>query len=74
MKVLLFGMIAEKAGAAEIKLSAASTHALKRALEQRIPGLAAMSYGLSVDRRLVHADIPLMGAEEIALLPPFAGG
>src|SRR6188768_2671397 len=73
MKVLLFGMIAEKAGATEVEMAAASTHDLKRALEQRIPGLGRMSYALAVDRRIVKEDASLTGKEEIALLPPFAG-
>jgi len=74
MKVLLFGMIAEKAGATEVDITAVSTHALKGELEQRIPGLDRMSYALAVDRRIVKEDAPLTGQEEIALLPPFAGG
>ena len=74
MRVLLFGMIAEKAGAVEAHAAATSTDELKRALEQRIDGLAAMSYALAVDSRIVNGDMPLTGNEEIALLPPFAGG
>ncbi len=74
MRVLLFGMIAEKAGATEVEVTAISTHALKRGLEQRIPGLERMSYAVAVDRRVVKEDTPLTGKEEIALLPPFAGG
>ena len=74
MRVLLFGMIAEKAGAAEVEVSAVSTHGLERELQQRIPGLDRMSYALAVDRRIVHEDVPLTGREEVALLPPFAGG
>lgn len=74
MKVLLFGMIAEKAGAAEVEVNATSTAALRRTLEQRIAGLALLSYAMAVDRRIVKEDVPLTGSEEIALLPPFAGG
>ncbi len=74
MKVLLFGMIAEKAGTTELEMNGPSTHALKRELERRIPGLDRMSYAMAVDRRIVNQDAPLTGAEEIALLPPFAGG
>lgn len=74
MRVLLFGMIAEKAGMAEVEVTAVSTHALKRELQQRIPGLDRMSYALAVDRRIVHEDVLLTGREEVALLPPFAGG
>jgi molybdopterin synthase sulfur carrier subunit len=74
MKVLLFGIIAEKAGAAEVTTTAVSAHALKRELEQRIPGLDRMSYALAIDRRIVKEDVPINGSEEVALLPPFAGG
>jgi molybdopterin converting factor small subunit len=74
MRVLLFGMIAEKAKMSELMISAPTTHALKRDLEQRIDGLQQLSYALAVDRVIVHHDQPLIGTEEIALLPPFAGG
>lgn len=74
MKVLLFGMIAEKAKASEVMIPANSTHALRRELEQRISGLDKLSYSIAVDRRIVHEDVPLHGSEEIAVLPPFAGG
>ena len=74
MKVLLFGLIAEKANASELLVTAESTHALKRSLEVRIPGLEQLSYALAVDRVIVHEDRPLTGNEEVALLPPFAGG
>lgn len=72
--MLLFGMIADKAGSGELDAFATSTHALKHELEQRIPGLGTMSYAIAVDRRVVNVDTPLTGTEEIALLPPFAGG
>ncbi len=74
MKVLLFGMIAEKAGAMELVSNAASSLALREDLEQRIPGLRGMSYAMAIDRRIVREEIALTGDEEIALLPPFAGG
>lgn len=74
MRVLLFGAIAEKAGAHELETHAVSTTLLKRDLEQRIAGLRDMSYALAVDRRITTEDAPLKGDEEVALLPPFAGG
>ncbi|MBK9760031.1 MAG: MoaD/ThiS family protein [Flavobacteriales bacterium] len=74
MKVLLFGIIAEKANAGELELEAESVSSLKHALEQQIKGLRELSYALAVDRVIVHNDQQLTGSEEIALLPPFAGG
>ena len=72
--MLLFGMIAEKAGADHLSLEAASTGELRRSLAACISGLDQLSYAIAVDRRIVHTDVSLTGSEEIAVLPPFAGG
>ena len=74
MQVKLFGMIAEKAGTDMIDISAPTVFALKRELEERIEGLSTLSYAIAVDRRVTNTDDELKGSEEIALLPPFAGG
>lgn len=74
MEVLLFGLIAEKAGASSLKITATDTTSLKQALEQRIAGLSSLSYALAVDRKITRGNVELNGSEEIALLPPFAGG
>ena len=74
MNVKLYGMIAEKAGTDAIAISAPTVFALKRELEQRIEGLIALSYAIAVDQRITQDDVALDGTEEIALLPPFAGG
>lgn len=74
MRVLLFGIIADKAGVRELEVHAADTAALRRSLMQRIPELDRLSFAVAVDRTILSGDRPLTGAEEIALLPPFAGG
>jgi len=74
MEVLLFGIIAEKAGMGSMGVEASSTHELIRALTARIPELEHLSYALAVDRTVVIDDRPLTGSEELALIPPFAGG
>ena len=74
MEVLLFGLIAEKAGTDKLSISASDTQTLKRTLEGRIEGLASLSYALAVDRKITQDNVELNGSEEIALLPPFAGG
>jgi len=74
MQVRLFGMIAEKAGANEVQVDADSVAVLRAALIARIPGLATMRYAIAVDRTVVTDDRALTGSEEIAVLPPFAGG
>ncbi len=74
MQVLLFGLIAEAAGTDRIELNATSTQELRELLVARIPEMKGLSYSIAVDRSLVHEDIALSGTEEIAVLPPFAGG
>lgn len=71
---MLFGMLAEKAGATAIEVNAASVNALRDVLRGRITGFDSMSYAIAVDRRIVKEDMTLTGSEEIAVLPPFAGG
>ncbi len=74
MEVLLFGMIAEKAGADRIQVDVSTLDQLRAQLTSRVEGLDRMSYAIAVDRRLVQNDMPFIGTEEIAVLPPFAGG
>lgn len=74
MEVLLFGSIAEKAGVPTVHLEADSVEALRLQLLAHIPELGRMRYAIAVDRQVVTADLPLTGSEEIAVLPPFAGG
>jgi molybdopterin converting factor small subunit len=74
MEVRLFGAIAEKAGSDRVQVQAHSTAGLLRSLLDMIPDLRHMRYALAVDRRIVKEDTALTGTEEIALLPPFAGG
>ena len=74
MRVLLFGIVAEKAGTDVVESFADTAGALRAELEQRIPGLDRMSYALAIDRRISKQDQALNGHEEVAVLPPFAGG
>lgn len=74
MDIKLFGLIAEKAGTDSLRVSAADLNGLRKVLEERIDGLSGLSYAIAVDRKIVRDNVPLGGSEEIALLPPFAGG
>lgn len=74
MEVLLFGLIAEAAGTDRIQVNATSIQELRELLVERVPSLKGLSYSVAVDRSLVHENLALNGNEEIAVLPPFAGG
>ena len=47
---------------------------LRAELEQAYPALREYRYRIAADRRLLPEEAELHGGEEIALLPPFAGG
>jgi molybdopterin converting factor small subunit len=74
MEVLLFGILAEKAGSDRLQLQVRSIHELKNELSRRIQDLDRYTYAIAVDRKIVQDDRQLLGTEEIAILPPFAGG
>ncbi|MEZ4756373.1 MAG: MoaD/ThiS family protein [Flavobacteriales bacterium] len=74
MEVLLFGILAEKAGSDRVEVQVTSIAQLRQAMAEQIPGLERIDHLIAVDRVVVHDDRPLNGREEIALLPPFAGG
>jgi molybdopterin synthase sulfur carrier subunit len=43
-------------------------------LELRFPALKGLSYKISLNRELGRSDSQLKQGDEVALLPPFAGG
>ena len=47
---------------------------LKEALLVRYSGLEKMNFKIAVNQTIINDDYELKGNEEIALLPPFAGG
>lgn len=74
-KVLLFGILAEKAGSAEMELEGISTlYELKKHMIEKHPSFAAYKYLISVNQSLTDEDVSLAEGDEVALLPPFAGG
>ena len=72
-----FGMIAEWAGgdAQQLPLDGNPTvRTLPDAAEQRWPRLKGISYRVAVNQRLSDDSDTVSEKDEIALLPPFAGG
>jgi molybdopterin converting factor subunit 1 len=78
LRVLLFGLYRERAGAPQIEIelpAGARVHDLLAGLReypefQGLPGRMAVA----VNRRYAEADSPLLPGDEIALIPPVAGG
>ena len=79
MKVRLkyFGNIAEMVGASEEVLElneGANTELLCKLLEERLPHLATSNYRLALNQSIANENVELNESDELALLPPFAGG
>ncbi|MCF8277065.1 MAG: MoaD/ThiS family protein [Flavobacteriales bacterium] len=74
--VKYFGMIAEWAGSEndQLDFSGTSVAELRSEIEKRIPGLNSASYQIAVNHVIVAEDAIITLGDEIAVLPPFAGG
>ena len=75
MKIKLFGMLADKAQANEIEVSDVST---KEQLIQKVnnnhPSFNGLEYKVCVNQAISQGDQHISPDDEIALLPPYAGG
>ncbi|MCB0794595.1 MAG: MoaD/ThiS family protein [Flavobacteriales bacterium] len=74
MRVHLFGILAEKAGSDVVELEGAATDELRAEFRRRFPNTKGLMFAMAVDRKVVNGNQPLNGNEEVAMLPPFAGG
>lgn len=75
VKVLLFGIFSERADTSKIIVEDVKD---KNELMQRIgmeyAFLKEMKYLIAVNQEVINNNIELKDGDEIALLPPFAGG
>lgn len=77
IKLKYFGLIAEYCLRSEelLHVPEESTAAdLKLLLEQKYPILLRKSYQLARNQQIATDEVVLLEADELALLPPFAGG
>jgi molybdopterin converting factor small subunit len=75
VKVLFFGVLSEVAGS-DIRhyQDVKSTDDLCHRLLDEYPEIEHYSYRLSLNNEIIESDMPLNDGDEMALLPPFAGG
>ena len=73
-KVLFFGYLTERLGCSELVVEAHTLAGLQRELEGRFPVLAGMPCLYAVNQEVVRGDVELKEGDEVALMPPFAGG
>jgi len=75
VKVLLFGVLAEKSGKKDLQVKGVKDlDALKRKIIDLYPEFQNYKYHLSVNQTLTADNVKLNSGDEVAFLPPFAGG
>lgn len=78
LKVKYFGMLAEAVGCQEdeiqVTTSQISVVELTEQVVQKHPKLNTMSFKVAVNQSIVDFNLIVTETDEIAFLPPFAGG
>ena len=75
IEVLLFGVLAEKAGESKITIEKMKDiESLKEYMFTKFPDFKNLTFQISVNQSLIHENMPLKDGDEVAFLPPFAGG
>jgi sulfur-carrier protein len=75
VKVLFFGVLTEVAGTG-IKhyLNVKSIEELKLRIKDDFPEIANYNFRISLNNEIINNDRELNNGDEIAMMPPFAGG
>ena len=74
VKLKVFGQLIDIINANEITMNSNSLKELKNELIESYPKIKNHSYQFSVNHEIIFDDITLKESDEIAILPPFAGG
>ena len=75
IEVLLFGILADLAGTERFSVSdIKDTDDLKKKILIKVPDLNSYRYQLTVNKTITRENIKLNDGDEVAFLPPFAGG
>jgi molybdopterin synthase sulfur carrier subunit len=75
VNVLFFGVLSEVTGSRVRHYSGVSTlDTLKEKIQDDFPDIVHYNYIISVNNTLISKDSPLNDGDEIAFMPPFAGG
>lgn len=75
MKLIYFGMIAEATGKQQELIEPLdSVKILSEFIIKKYPKIAQINFKIAVNQSLVNSNISLKQHDEIAILPPFAGG
>ncbi|OQY04905.1 MAG: hypothetical protein B6I20_02135 [Bacteroidetes bacterium 4572_117] len=75
IKVIFFGILSEVTENTHLELSdIENLMALKSYLWKTFPEMKNMDYRFAVNKEIVDGKVEFKNGDEVALLPPFAGG
>ena len=75
IKVLMFGVLGDVSGQSELILENIDTISkLKENIFAKFPDLEKYKFRISINQEICNSDSELKNNDEVALLPPFAGG
>ncbi len=75
VKLLFFGITQELAGSHKQEMEVpGDLESMKKKLFREIPGLENLSLAFAVNDTIVSGNTALQEGDEIAIMPPFAGG
>jgi len=73
--VLFFGILSEVSGSTSLTIKdVENIRSLKSHLWKTFPGMKDMDFRIAVNKEIVDGKVEFKNGDEIALLPPFAGG
>lgn len=75
INVILFGQLADVVGKSVLTVNNCyDTESIKKKVIKEFPALAHYEFLISIDKKIARNNQKLEGKNEIAFLPPFAGG
>lgn len=75
IKVMFFGMLGEIVGAQQMELEdIENIRMLQSYLWRNYPEMKDMDYRFAVNKEIIEGKYEFKNGDEVALLPPFAGG
>lgn len=75
IKIISFGIIADKLQARELMLENISdTDSLMKYLSEKCPELREIKINIAVNKNIITQNTVINPGSEVALLPPFSGG
>lgn len=76
LKLLFFGVLTDIVGNSTIKYKTdlKDIDELKKALQNQYPNLAKQTYKIAINQEIITENSTINDNDEIAFLPPFAGG